>query len=1243
MAIEDESTIDPTFAPKRTPQRPRHADAKDFYDDPANRYNVARQGPWKVTSSKSSHVDAELAPASREAPRKTNDEPRCQPPIPRELIQKLRREARERQAAEDEAAHRANAEFVAEPRGRRSDERSVSREGAPEPRTVTMPKHMTDKVVNGNSKGKAPAPAANQEVKPKEKLIIRGKDGREKVVDMPARFRQSGPDPRASRGQEKKPVELEMETAKGSTTTQEQPQKKREKASDKREQVPKQETALPAEGAKGLAKKEKKQQQKRAKREAAANKKLQDGEKVEEKPCEEPLTMYGAAGHSQRFVPGQWEIPENPPEPSSRRSNKTEEHNFAGFGEAWNMPEMHGCSSKKSGGPRRTTSNAGSKPPPKPVSGWGILKDIAKSSFGLPVALNDQAWETGSKHSKKSRATLVAHEHRDFAARPGSIANAKPGSLHASAIERALHQSRPTSSARKTVFAGHGWISPHPLSEAPTRFRSPPQSAVRGPNVNMSYEEFLVAKDGTPRHSEVGTQVAGGLRGGASKRDESSLTRVVSGSANTYRSATVETERGSKASRRTAATIEEPAQGWDMLGGWDENIDQRDSRVSNKRTAQTWGQGGATGSWNIVPQLDGNRSFESISTKSEVSETSTEDTHTRVEHARRYIIAEAARMDKEQEVGNGGRKRKASKEFLPTMMLTIGKILLPKKQQHKRIKRFRTDSVHDTPASSINGLRLHRRTSSSIVSTTAITGGYTKSCACSRQSCEKTKILMTSFDRMQEYNKEKEIADKRCELRNVEVSPTPGPRKYVRKERSPPMLTHETSFGSNESGDTVEDPMPTFSSSSNSDDTVEDLLPTQCDVEEFKRKLEVKSTPEAVHTSTDSYDYTIPAGSVRAGSTLTPSHSTLNRYHQRGEREPEYYGEGEEHEYDNQSVNITGGFVFPDSLHDSDLHETDYRPGRYNPAYDMEGFRQRTYDEFMPMSPVAPTTVVPTEVRWDRLYGKHGDPWMISFEQHARNAKKREEEDERIAAAQATAAAAAEREREKRDHEAEVLAEYNRTVTAQEAVAAAYVEDKEHAGCRPGTARDRQPGCADEGCSRSPLFPDNYGNQLDAQGNFLRRVDEQYEQPSQRGYDRYGEHNRQQQHIDHRGDGGLAQGDTYRSRKDDCTEHNDWERQSAYDGPYGALGSAGGFAQGNMYKAKKGHRESKNDWERQSEYDGPYAGRGNGGGFAQRNMYVVKNKDCDDDQSGFHGCSFRYEKYEQRHNDAYYGYDSQRR
>ncbi|KAK5741730.1 hypothetical protein LTR17_003721 [Elasticomyces elasticus] len=146
-----------------------------------------------------------------------------------------------------------------------------------------------------------------------------------------------------------------------------------------------------------------------------------------------------------------------------------------------------------------------------------------------------------------------------------------------------------------TVFAGKGWISPHPLSVAPTRFASPPQSHISLPFTTphgreMSYEDWKAVQDGQVEHkrfsraeSVVGGQilaVAESIARGGSGRV--SVRGSVAGS-QVYHKATVESEHGSRRSGSVKPTSE--AYGWGALPGFDGTSEEKAPASEVSRSA----------------------------------------------------------------------------------------------------------------------------------------------------------------------------------------------------------------------------------------------------------------------------------------------------------------------------------------------------------------------------------------------------------------------------------------------------------------------------------------------------------------------------------------------------------------------------------------------------------------------------------------------------------------------------------
>ncbi|KAK4890518.1 hypothetical protein LTR27_010799 [Elasticomyces elasticus] len=130
-----------------------------------------------------------------------------------------------------------------------------------------------------------------------------------------------------------------------------------------------------------------------------------------------------------------------------------------------------------------------------------------------------------------------------------------------------------------TVFAGKGWISPHPLSVAPTRFASPPQSHISLPFTTphgreMSYEDWKAVQDGQVEHKRFSHRES--VMGGQILAVAESIARGGSGTVSVrgsvagsqvYHNPTVESEHGSRRSGSVKPASE--AYGWGALPGFD--------------------------------------------------------------------------------------------------------------------------------------------------------------------------------------------------------------------------------------------------------------------------------------------------------------------------------------------------------------------------------------------------------------------------------------------------------------------------------------------------------------------------------------------------------------------------------------------------------------------------------------------------------------------------------------------------
>ncbi|KAI7553568.1 hypothetical protein KC331_g1137 [Hortaea werneckii] len=245
------------------------------------------------------------------------------------------------------------------------------------------------------------------------------------------------------------------------------------------------------------------------------------------------------------------------------------------------------------------------------------VKNITANSRQGGTATNVK-WEgaatkTGGWSSKKGSqqsnisASASRSAHQDST--HGFAAWHQPDPMYAQVPER--NASRQSSRKPPTIFAGKGWISPHPLSRSPSPFASPPQSHIslpKGEGRTMSYDEWKAVQGGhrnfsrtssyvSRRVSELAASIAQEAKGQQSPR-------ASVGGGQGYHKATVESEHGSQRapsivsfkesvkaisqhSKRSARwTIFEPgedekaahwdggkADGWDELPAFDGIID----------------------------------------------------------------------------------------------------------------------------------------------------------------------------------------------------------------------------------------------------------------------------------------------------------------------------------------------------------------------------------------------------------------------------------------------------------------------------------------------------------------------------------------------------------------------------------------------------------------------------------------------------------------------------------------------
>lgn len=183
---------------------------------------------------------------------------------------------------------------------------------------------------------------------------------------------------------------------------------------------------------------------------------------------------------------------------STRSSGRASEGRFEGI--------LHGPSRAPSLASSRTTvagsqRDAGAHSPPlasaskvRSVSAQQVSERawMKEKKSALNANIQSSSAYGGSKQqyamqaSHSSHAASESHHTRaEHSNRYSTSARSAAASFSSHRTHHAHHSSHHYSSPQKpppTIYAGRGWISPHPLSIAPSEFQQPPQAAINVPN-----------------------------------------------------------------------------------------------------------------------------------------------------------------------------------------------------------------------------------------------------------------------------------------------------------------------------------------------------------------------------------------------------------------------------------------------------------------------------------------------------------------------------------------------------------------------------------------------------------------------------------------------------------------------------------------------------------------------------------------------------------------------------------------
>ncbi|KAI7231381.1 hypothetical protein KC343_g1437 [Hortaea werneckii] len=269
---------------------------------------------------------------------------------------------------------------------------------------------------------------------------------------------------------------------------------------------------------------------------------------------------------------------------SGRKSAKDSAVGFSGLF----SPEPPAASVRSDGNPLSAKSLSQAV---KNISANSRQDDMATNAKWEEAAGKTVGWglENVSQHSKISAAASRS-SHRN-----------QPEHMFAQVQER--NASRQSSRETPTIFAGKGWISPHPLSRSSTPFASPPQSHIslpKGEGRTMSYDEWKPVQGGHKNFSRTSSYVSkrvSELAASIAQEGDGLESPKASGrGSQAYHKATVESEHGSQRppsiisfkesvkaisqnSKQSARwTVFEPAEDenaaqWDggKANGWDEH------------------------------------------------------------------------------------------------------------------------------------------------------------------------------------------------------------------------------------------------------------------------------------------------------------------------------------------------------------------------------------------------------------------------------------------------------------------------------------------------------------------------------------------------------------------------------------------------------------------------------------------------------------------------------------------------
>ncbi|KAI6955965.1 hypothetical protein D0869_03580 [Hortaea werneckii] len=290
--------------------------------------------------------------------------------------------------------------------------------------------------------------------------------------------------------------------------------------------------------------------------------------------------------------------PSEPRVASERNSAKDSAVGFSGLF----SPEPPAASIRSDG---KTISAKSLSQAVKNITANSRQDDLATNSRWEGAATKTGGWSLKNE-SHRSKISAAASRSTHQNPTHGFAGWDQPDPMYAQVPER--NASRHSSRKTPTIFAGKGWISPHPLSRSPSPFASPPQSHIslpKGEGQTMSYDEWKAVQGGHRNFSRTSSYVSRRVSELAASITQEAkgqeLPRASGRGGQKDHHATVESEHGSRRTPLIASfkeSVKATSQHSKRSARWTVFEPGEDGKAAQ------WDGGKADG-WDDLPRVDG--------------------------------------------------------------------------------------------------------------------------------------------------------------------------------------------------------------------------------------------------------------------------------------------------------------------------------------------------------------------------------------------------------------------------------------------------------------------------------------------------------------------------------------------------------------------------------------------------------------------------------------------------------------